>query len=410
MTASTIPDHNDMTGVGSRNLFEGVEVIALVDRLRESRAAFENYLLAGAFGDPGVVSESVRRYYRGLGRACDVALGLPNGTFAPRTGILESRRRVYLDDVARALQMGDQDSAEGSASHYRTLVETAGPDTTADGSDDADRPRMIDETSARPAIRQILQEFRSITKLRSAAELPSFATASPLLNPNAIRRQALSNVASWLPSLGPAVLAGVHGIILYDEVQPYSAFNIRGPLLVFVSRHTFADAIRAAELVFHECLHQKLNDICVVKQLFRPDYDDAASARVTVPWTFSGQGVRYFSADRCFSAMHVYTHQAFLYLGYLINVLEKQSSDHDEGRVESAMRHIRSSWARANHFRHGIRAPEMQAELGADGHALAEWLTVAVDRMAVVELPDGSPVDSDLANVFDDPHDATTTP
>lgn len=368
----------------------------MTTELKDSRDRIEAYLTQGPFGDAASIATAAAAYYRGLGRACELAIGLEDGDLAEaRDPVLESRRRTSLDRAARLLQADDFALGCGPLHDYRRLVRTTDRGAVAYDSAPTAGPVFLDTSSTHPAVVATIAEVEATTSLR-AADSVGLDTASA----ERMREEAVALAMACAPVLARSAFGNIRGVVLYSAEQPYSTYHNTAPLLIFVSHHVFGEVVRAAELLLHESLHQQLNDISVTRQLFVSTYDDARSARVDVPWTFSGPGVRHFSADRSFAAFHVYTHQTVLYVGVLMSHLATGTD------TSSAINHVVTSWARAEHFRRGLALPEMLAELDRDGIALAAWLSRAVDMLGAVTLPDGRKIEDVPHDVALDPHAA----
>ncbi len=171
-------------------------------------------------------------------------------------------------------------------------------------------------------------------------------------------------------------------------------------MFVFVARQMFDQDHIAAELLVHECLHQRLNDISVTRALFRPEYHDGRSATVSVPWSFGSSRVREFSADRSFAAYHVYSHQTLLYLGMY-------ATAEDQAEAATALENLVLAWARAAHFARALADGPILAELGPDGHRFVAWLSRAVDDLGEFRLPDGTAL-HDHAEEYTGPESAAS--
>ncbi len=198
----------------------------------------------------------------------------------------------------------------------------------------------------------------------------------------AARLRASDLARRSVPQLAADVFGGVRHVVLYRADQPFSGYTNAAPLFVFLGEGTFRREHFAAELLLHEGLHQKLNDISVVRSLFRPGYNDSQSVTVAVPWSFGRDRTRHFAADRTFAAFHVYSHQTLLYLGMAATATDEQEAD-------VALHNVVLSWARAAHFADAVGG-DVKVEFGPDGHRLAAWLARAVEYVGEYRLPDGT--------------------
>lgn len=344
----------------------------------------ESYLLGGMFGDGKAVAGNAAAYYRGAARACAIACGIAPELMEPAESLhLESQRRVFVDDAFRHCMAGRIDEGTAALRDYLSLRDRAAADplTVQDPGGATSGPIFAHAHDRHWLGDLLLQRAADTTSIDGArVGLLPVAVSTDI---EAMRARAIGLACRSIPRLADDVFAGVRQVVLYSAPQPYSIYTNAAPLFVFLGQHTFERDHFAAELLMHECLHQKLNDISVVRSLFRSGYDDAESAKITVPWSFSGDKPRYFSADRTFAAFHVYSHQTALYLGMAATAVTTDEAD-------LALENVVLSWARAAHFARAVQDEPIRAEFGPDGHRLASWLTRAVDDLGQFRLPDGS--------------------
>lgn len=362
---------------------------AAIASIAEAIAPIETYLTTGPFGDGAAIAGTAAAYYRGAARACARACGLdPQLLAAEEIAHVEALRRAATDEALRLCMSERVEEARAVFQHYLDVRERALTDV--DVQRDADRHREagtvpepeFPATGAGHWLYDLLIElFDETTTI--AGRRVGVAPAPVTAGLEAARQRAVALARRSVPRLAGDVLRGVRRICLYRADQPYSGYTNAAPLFVFVAGQMFDEDHIAAELLLHECLHQKLNDLSVIRALFREDYHDAHSATVSVPWSFGSQRVRHFSADRTFAAFHVYSHQALFYLGMLATATTAQDS---ALAGDNAM----LAWARAAHFAAELAGEGIRAELGADGHRFVAWLSRAVDDLGAVRLPDGS--------------------
>lgn len=125
----------------------------------------------------------------------------------------------------------------------------------------------------------------------------------------AVLEDALQIVVSAHPSLAAATLAHNSVVVLVEGDHAFeSASNAMIPHAIFVNRTVLADPVRVAEIILHECVHQKLYDLYLLHPLLPPGYDPDSASTVFPPW----QRERW-SYDRAFAAAHVYVHIAAFY-------------------------------------------------------------------------------------------------
>jgi hypothetical protein len=215
------------------------------------------------------------------------------------------------------------------------------------------------------------------------------------------REAAIDTLRRAVPRLSEDVLKCVPAIALYrgDLISGYSTV---APLHIFVNARFFDNTLNAAELIQHECLHQKLTDVSVARDLVRTGYSDHTGPTVEVPWSVGEDRTRHFSAERVMAAFHVYTHQVVLYTGLAaVSVLGET--------YETVLNRLVLAWARAHHFLLATEREDIRAELGRDGLELAEWLHRSVAQMAQLALPDGRLL-GESAGEYSAPHvfDAVT--
>lgn len=348
--------------------------------------AVETYLTSGPFGHGLAVSGTAAAYYRGGAWACAQACGLDAKDLeAEEIPHLESRRRAATDAALRHGMAGRLDEARAALEEYLALRTRAASDPVLP------LDRRADDAAAGPGFPRaaaghwlgdlLLERFDATTTVDGATVGVQPEPVTPQTEAGLVRGIALARRCA--PRLADDLFAAVRKVILYRAAQPYSGYTNAAPLFVFVARQMFDQERVAAELLVHECLHQKLNDISVTRSLFRVDYHDAESARITVPWSFGSDRIRYFSADRSFAAFHVYAHQTLLYLGML-------ATSSEEVEAQEAVDNLLLSWARAAHFARALTHGPILEELGADGHRFVHWLTHAVDDLGAFRLPDGS--------------------
>lgn len=340
----------------------------------------ESYFLSGMFGDGKAIAGNVAAYYRGAARACASACGIdPTLVTQSDSPHIESLRRVYVDEVLRYCMAERLDEGKTTLREYLSLRERAMTDPPPGGVSNG--PSFFDANAEHWFGRLLIQRLNITAPLNK--ESVNYLPVEVSAEIEVMHGRAVALAQRSLPRLADDVFQAVPHSVLYRAPEPYSTFINTAPLFIFLSERMFEDAHFAAELLVHECLHQKLNDISAVRSLFRPDYDDSQSAKVKVPWSFGGNKTRYFSADRTFAAFHVYAHQTLLYLG-----MTETASTPDE--TEIAMRNVVLSWARAAHFSLAVQDDQIRAEFGPDGYRFAAWLTRALDDLGHVRLPDGS--------------------
>jgi hypothetical protein len=348
--------------------------------------SIEKYLVEGTFGDGKAIAGTAAGYYRGVGRLCSEAVGLDPVLVAPvDIPQLESQRRDALDDALREGMAGRLDQVGRALRNYLELRTRAlaDPDLLKDRITfrDAPEPRFPQAGSGHWFGELLLGRLAETTELVDADRMALGGTVTESVE--AARSRAVALARRSLPRLAGDIFRAVPAVILYRARQPYSTYLNDAPLLIFVAEEMFERDHVAAELMIHECLHQKLNDISVTRALFRAGYDDNDSARISVPWSFGSGRVRHFSADRSFAAYHVYTHQTLFYMGMLATARLPEEN-------ERALDNLVLSWARAAHFTHELAGGPIVDELGPDGPRFVGWLTRAVDDLGTYRLPDGS--------------------
>ncbi len=358
------------------------DLLARADRLTTD---LENYCVTGPFGNGAAISATAATYYRGLGRVIADALAIePAALAAQPAPQLESLRRAALDAALTELLRGEVDAAVDSVRRHAQVGDTAVPDALAIDAAAWSAGAGCEFAHAwagDPVAETLVRRFGETMSGRP--EGSDIRIAAPSDGQRTGRAAAVAFLRRAVPVLSADVLACAPILGLFDG-DLASAFATAAPLVVFVNSSLFDDRFLAAELLQHEALHQKLNDISLARALFRPDYVDADSATASVPWAMPGVALpRYFSADRCFAAYHVYSHQAVLYLGALARCTGTPE-------LPAAVDRLVLSYARAAFFTEALQDPRIRAEWGADGARLAAWLDGIVAPLGEFVLPDGS--------------------
>ncbi|MER5986887.1 hypothetical protein [Streptomyces sp. NPDC001787] len=360
--------------------------IAWRERAAELVASSEEYLTTGIFGDAANISGTVVAYYRGAAWACERACGFDPDSLCEETiPQLESLRRFALDEALHHLMAEEPDQARGVLSEHLALRTRALADPLVV------RDTYSDSSHSQPTFPHGGTEHwlgRLFLKRFSDTAIVNGKNVEITLRPatesiEAARTRAIALAQRSLPQLAHELFGSVHHVVLYRAAQPYSGYTISAPLFVFVAEQTFERDEVAAELLIHECLHQKLSDISVIRSLLRPDYVDSESATIAVPWSFGSDRIRRFSADRSFAAFHVYAHQSLLYLGML-------ATSKSESAAKLAADNLVLSWARAAHFDREFSTGPIRDEWGPDGYRFVEWLSHALWEIGKFRLPDGT--------------------
>ncbi|MFI8436207.1 aKG-HExxH-type peptide beta-hydroxylase [Streptomyces sp. NPDC079020] len=375
--------------------------VALCERAAELTASTEEYLTTGIFGDAANISDTVVAYYRGAAWACEQACGFdPDSLSEESFPQLESLRRFAIDEALHHLMAGEPDQARGVLTEHLALRTRAiadpwvARDTYSSGR--FSEPAFPHGGTEHWLGRLFLKRF-SDTAIINGKNVE--ITLRPVTDRiAAARTRAIALAQRSLPRLARELFSSVHHVVLYQAAQPYSGYTISAPLFIFVAEQTFDRDEVAAELLIHECLHQKLSDISVIRSLLRPDYIDSESATIAVPWSFGSDRIRRFSADRSFAAFHVYAHQSLLYLG----MLATSNSDSD---AALAADNLVLSWARAAHFDREFSTGPIRDEWGPDGYRFVEWLSHALCEIGKFRLPDGT-ILSSHADAFAKPKTA----
>ncbi|MFB7262448.1 HEXXH motif-containing putative peptide modification protein [Streptomyces nojiriensis] len=363
--------------------------------------SMEAYLTTGVFGDSANISGTVAAYYRGAAWACEKSCGLAPGSLSEETvPQLESLRRFAVDEALHHLMAEELDQAREVLGRHLTLRARAVSDSLVmddvSSSGSEREPTFPHAGKDHWLGRLFLERFSDAIVIDGeGVEMKPCQVTDDIA---AAHSRAIALARRSVPRLAGELFDSVSHVVLYRAAKPCSGYTVSAPLFVFVAEQTFERDELAAELLIHECLHQKLNDISAVRSLLRPDYNDAESATITVPWSFGSDRTRYFSADRSFAAFHVYTHQALLYLG----MLATSKSGEDSALVAD---NLILSWARAAHFERELGAGSIRDEWGPDGYRLAEWLSYAVCELGKFTLPDGT-VLSSHADAFSSPKTA----
>lgn len=370
--------------------------LSLQTRARRLADELETVATTGMFGDGASIAATAAVYYAGSARMLASVLGIDGDQIAPHpVPHVESLRRSMIDRALSSVFAGDKAAAAEEIAAYTPLHQLAGsPDAQADAAawTAEGEPTFMSAWVADPLADRIITTFND-----GMAQHKDGSAVVPV-DPTPEERETfdvgLGLMRRAVPRLTADVLAAVPALALFDGplVSGYSAAT---PLFVFVNRKTFDDPVEGAEMMQHECLHQKLNDIGIARSLFRADYDDDRSAKITVPWGRPGTPLpRHFSADRTFAAFHVYSHQALLHLGML-------ACAKDGEEAEAAVELLSVSWARAAHFDLPSQAEDIQAELGADGRRLIQWLSALVARLGEFEIYPGEQLSSRRGAVYD---------
>lgn len=354
--------------------------------------AVEKHLTTGIFGSGEAISATADAYYRGVAGLCADVCGVERSQLLSASSPqLEAMRRSALDIALREALAGRVTTARQALDGYLPLWATYESDQNLvrDGvaAASAGVPIFLGAWAGHPLAEKLVTRFG---ESMAGASDGSNVVIEPISTAHeAGRVRSLAVLQQALPALSADVLSTVPAIGIFrgDLISGYSTI---APLHIFVNASFFDDTVAAAELVLHECLHQKLNDLSLARAMFGPAYIDAESPTLKVPWSVDGNEPRFFSADRCFAAFHVYTHQALFYLGMLATQVG--------GDTDTTVERLVISWARANHFASGLANSPVRDEFGPDGLQFTTWLNTAVDNLGEFVLPTGDPLHSGAEN------------
>ncbi len=204
----------------------------------------------------------------------------------------------------------------------------------------------------------------------SHPELNLLTPSSHELNALEQSRDVLIRV---LPELATGTLSTVRGVaVLGGNVE--SAFFWTTPGLVFINRTRLVDPLLAADSLFHECTHQKMLFIRLVRRILRPGYDDWSGLTIPIPW--GAQQFRTFTTGRAIAAAHVYLHLTAFHL----RLLELWDDLALEGRADVEIR-LGQRAARSTYLLEALASPYYRGELGADGEEFLQWMLAINTQM-----------------------------
>jgi hypothetical protein len=312
----------------------------------------------GIQADVGVFYESARDL---LARALDVDTSLLD----PRAGPPWARTstRAALDEALEAIVT--------QPDHARSIIQRAEVDLAAlpEGSPSSDQvqtpPILLrgwNETAVARAVGQ---------RLYGQLSRDGVAVHAQVLEPDSSHQEAfeaaLAVLAEVVPVLAAEVLPHVTGVALVrssPRVFDGAHFNAV-PQVVTLDEAILADTVFAAESLLHECLHQKLADLGLIRSIMSTPVEGEARS-VRIPWGTSAP--RWWEPSRALAALHVYVHLGAFYWA-VANDLGRALGPVDVMR-ERMLRSVR----RAAYLGLRMTDADNASRLGRHGHLLCAWL------------------------------------
>ncbi|ALG27804.1 hypothetical protein AOZ07_01505 [Glutamicibacter halophytocola] len=338
-------------------------------------------LTTGKFGSNSAIIQTAKTYYAGTARILSEHLGIDNQLLLRSASPqIESLRRAHLDQALKLAQAGDRISAKKTLEDYSYFLEELNSHEPDIQLWEAAEVLQIPHDWTRNRVsKKVLSAFSEGMEKNPDGSKVVAAKITP--HTRKLLQQSVDFLYKTVPAIASDVLIGIPQVALFNGAL-LSGYSSAVPLLIFINEDVLGDPVKAAELILHESLHQKLNDICITRTILKIDYKDSESATITVPWGSTGNQPREFSIDRCLAAFHVYTHQTVFYLSMLMALGDDQSIQIRNSLV--------SSWSRADHFSQAAKTPEFKKELGAEGLELISWLSACVDDLGNVDFGGGS--------------------
>ncbi|MEA2666944.1 MAG: hypothetical protein QOI11_3888 [Candidatus Eremiobacteraeota bacterium] len=147
--------------------------------------------------------------------------------------------------------------------------------------------------------------------------------------------------------------------------------------MVFLSDTVLADPLLAAEHILHEACHQRYSELARDTSLLCEEYEEAAGAKIAVPWHRPGGPETLWGIDKALTAAHVYLHLAYFY-GMLDDTRALRTTAED-GLIR---RRLFSKLERTRYLLCALDATG-RPQLGYAGNAFLDWMRELCASIAV---------------------------
>lgn len=152
--------------------------------------------------------------------------------------------------------------------------------------------------------------------------------------------------------------------------------------VVFLSDTVLADPLLAAEHILHEACHQRYSELAHETSLLCEEYDEAAGAKIAVPWHRPSDPETLWGVDKALTAAHVYLHLAYFY-GMLDDTRALRTTAED-GLIR---RRLFSKLERTRYLLGALDATG-RPQLGYAGNAFLDWMRELCASIRVDDDPD----------------------
>lgn len=152
--------------------------------------------------------------------------------------------------------------------------------------------------------------------------------------------------------------------------------------MVFLSDTVLADPLLAAEHILHEACHQRYSELARDTSLLCEEYEEAAGAKIAVPWHQPGGAETLWGVDKALTAAHVYLHLTYFY-GMLDDTCALRTTAED-GLMR---RRLFSKLERARYLLRALDATG-RPQLGYAGNAFLDWMGELCASITVEDDPD----------------------
>lgn len=196
-------------------------------------------------------------------------------------------------------------------------------------------------------------------------------------------RRAERRVDDLVGPLGSGTL-GLSSVVMLVEGDVDSAFLMPTPHLIALNAERLTDEAYAADLIFHETLHQKFGECLLTRRLLPPDYSPDRGPFVEIPWNPTPRGPRTMDMLRVLSTAHVYTHLLTLWL-----------RSFEVHRLDREREVVATYLARATFFLSLGTTDTVVKNVGPEGPEFLRWLQDAVDELRLSIRALGIEADAD---------------
>ncbi|WP_143046941.1 hypothetical protein [Amycolatopsis xylanica] len=182
-------------------------------------------------------------------------------------------------------------------------------------------------------------------------------------------RRAEERVERLIGDLGTDTLR-MSTVVMIIDGDVDSAYLMPTPQLIALNRERLTDEAYAADLIFHETLHQKFGECLLTRRLLPAGYSPDRGPFVEIPWNPTPAGPRTMDMLRVLSTAHVYTH--------LLTLWMRSFEEHGLDREREV---IAKYLARATFFLSLGTKDIVVKNVGPEGPEFLNWLRSAVDEL-----------------------------